>query len=133
MRKLLSILAMALVAIAGQLICNAPTAAAFPFSSQQGDIGTLASTDCSTILLRPTCTTGVLASNPTGHWIDYHISKVPAYALSWEVRDVDTNVVVARGNIFLDVGDDGRIPGLYGRYRMKVNCTCLSTGRIYNS
>lgn len=137
MRKTLLILSAALAVITGQLMSGAPATAAPPVGGssnyQQGDIGTLASTRCSTIPINPVCTTGVLAANPTGHWIDYTISKPPFNGLAWEIRDVGNGVVVARGESWAGVGGGGRVNGLYGRYQMTMRCICLSTGTLFNS
>lgn len=137
MRKALLIVSVALAAFTGQLISGTPAAAAPTVggssSSQQGDIGTLASTRCSTIPINPVCTTGILAANPTGHWIDYTYSKAPFNQLTWEIKDVANGAVVARGDSWAGIGDGGRVNGLYGRYQMTMRCVCLSTGTLFNS
>lgn len=136
MRKALFVSSVALAAITGQLLAGTPAVAAPPSggspSSQQGEIGTLDSTKCSTIPINSVCTTGILAANPTGHWIDYTYSKVPFSQLDWEIKDVANGAIVARGNSWAGVGGSGRVNGLYGRYQMKMRCVCLSTGTLFN-
>jgi hypothetical protein len=58
-----------------------------------------------------TCKTGIVSANASSH----HIHAAVSPFMEWYVRDVDTNVKVAKGTAGL-FGKEKTITGLYGRY-----------------
>jgi len=68
-----------------------------------------------------TCTTGSIAANSSGHFIDVRVTACSGSP--WKVWDTVTGVTVASGK------DDAsrRIPGLYGSsYRAKLTDACYN-------
>ena len=90
------------------------------------------STSCSTIAVNPTCTTGVIPANASGHFLDYSAGGFSFISGRYSIKDLNTGVIVKQGSFTLPTS--GRVPGLYGtRYQMTVRCDCLASGTIDNS
>ena len=69
-----------------------------------------------------TCTTGSVSANPTGHFVDVHVSACTGSP--WKVWDTQTGVTVATGK-----GSVGTrvIWGLYGSsYKAKLTDACAN-------
>jgi hypothetical protein len=75
-----------------------------------------ASKTCTVGFAPPTCTTGWVRANASGHFV--HVS-VTSWQ-TWKVTDIDTHVRVAHGTNGV-LGSSRTITGLYGRYNATIS------------
>lgn len=95
-----------------------------------------ASAECTVFFATTTCTTGVIPSNASGHYLTVRAyeSSTPANpicgtdSIRWKVVDADNGVVVRRGTGNTNL----RISGLYGRYRARIDACPRMVLRIHN-
>ncbi|GAA3162620.1 hypothetical protein GCM10020001_104010 [Nonomuraea salmonea] len=114
--------ALALTAAAAAVVLAAPVANA-------------ASARCEIGFRSNACTSGSLAANASGHWLDYTVEGggFPCYSADYRVHDSDNGAIVKSGHVGSG-STSGRIPGLYGRYHIRVYNSCDdAVGTIANS
>lgn len=101
----------ATAATIGSLAVAAPAMAAFA--------------SCTVNIGATSCTSGALRANASGHWLDYEVGggTLPCLSADWRVFDTSNNVTVKSGHV--GSGDtSGRIPGLFGSYKIKITSSC---------
>lgn len=116
------------------VLAAAAAGTAAPASASASDpVQIMASSRC-TVGSSGNCTTSVVRANSSGAYVDYFVNnRLRPSPCRWQVRDVNTNVVVRSGTVGTGGFTSGRVGGLSGFYQLELRgCSISAHGGIDN-